>query len=60
MLTLQPQPRALPKRRNQTAIDIPPEQIAWLDAQAAANLCSRSAFVRQLIQRLMVEQGAAS
>ncbi len=44
------------KRRTQTALDLPPDQIAWLDAQAAAALCSRAAFVRQLIQRLMLEQ----
>jgi Arc/MetJ-type ribon-helix-helix transcriptional regulator len=47
------------KNRIQTAVDLPPDQVAWLDAQAKAALCSRSAFVRQLIQRLMAEQGAA-
>lgn len=42
------------KRRRTITLDIPPDHIAWLDDQAAANLCSRSAFVRQLIRRLMI------
>ena len=41
------------RRRRTITLDIPPGHVAWLDAQAAANLCSRSAFVRQLIQKLM-------
>jgi hypothetical protein len=45
----------MPRKRLQTAIDLLPDQVAWLDAQAKAALCSRSAFVRQLIQRLMAE-----
>lgn len=40
-----------PKRRTIT-LDLPPEQIAWLDKQAGA-LMSRSAFVRQLIATAM-------
>jgi hypothetical protein len=40
-----------PQRRTIT-IDLPPEQIAWLDRQAGS-LMSRSAFVRQLIARFM-------
>jgi hypothetical protein len=45
-----------PRRPRQfITVDMPPDQVAWLDAQAKANLCSRSAFVRQLIQRLMAE-----
>ncbi len=40
-----------PKRRTIT-LDLPPEQITWLDQQAAG-LTSRSAFVRQLIATAM-------
>lgn len=40
-----------PKRRTIT-LDLPPEQIAWLDQQAG-KLMSRSAFVRQLIAHAM-------
>lgn len=42
-----------PTRRTIT-LDLPPEQIIWLDQQAA-RLMSRSAFVRQLIAAAMQE-----
>lgn len=43
-----------PKRgqRRTITLDLPPEQIAWLDRQAAT-VMSRSAFVRQLIAQAM-------
>jgi len=41
-----------PQRRTIT-IDLPPEQIAWLDQRAATALVSRSGFVRQLIAAAM-------
>lgn len=43
-----------PKRRTIT-IDLPPEQITWLDKQAG-QLMSRSAFVRHLIAQAMQQQ----
>lgn len=46
-----------PKRRTIT-VDLPPEQIAWLDKQAGA-LMSRSAFVRQLIAIAMQQKAKA-
>jgi metal-responsive CopG/Arc/MetJ family transcriptional regulator len=42
------------KRRTIT-IDLPDEQISWLDQQAKA-VMSRSAFVRQLIAQAMQQQ----
>jgi hypothetical protein len=46
-------PAASPsKRRHFITLDLPPEQVAWLDAQAAG-LMSRSAFARVLIARAM-------
>ena len=42
------------QRRNIT-LDLPAEQIAWLDQQAAG-LMSRSAFVRQLIATAMQDK----
>jgi hypothetical protein len=42
-------------RRRTITIDLPSEQIAWLDRQANA-VMSRSAFVRQLIARAMQQQ----
>jgi Arc/MetJ-type ribon-helix-helix transcriptional regulator len=45
-----------PPRRTIT-LDLPPAQIAWLDQQAGA-LLSRSAFVRQLIDKAMQEAKA--
>jgi hypothetical protein len=48
-----------PKRTQRRTItfDLPPEQITWLDQQAAG-LISRSAFVRQLIAAAMQQQAA--
>ena len=43
--------------RRTITLDLTPEQIAWLDQQAAG-LMSRSAFVRQLIAAAMQEQAA--
>ena len=47
--TAAPPPRA---RRHCITLDLHPEQVAWLDAQAAG-LMSRSAFARILIARAM-------
>lgn len=47
-----------PRRRTIT-LDLPPEQIAWLDQQAAMALISRSGYVRQLIAQAMQQQAAA-
>jgi hypothetical protein len=46
-----------PKRQQRRTItlDLPPEQIAWLDQQAGL-LLSRSAFVRQLIANAMQQE----
>lgn len=52
----QPMQRQRPQRRTIT-LDLPPEQIAWLDKQAGT-LMSRSAFVRQLIAVAMQQQAA--
>lgn len=41
--------------RRTITIDLPSEQITWLDQQAKA-VMSRSAFVRQLIARAMQQQ----
>ncbi len=41
-----------PASRRTITLDLPPEQIAWLDQQAG-RLMSRSAFVRQLIAQAM-------
>lgn len=43
-------------QRRTITLDLPPEQIAWLDRQAG-QLMSRSAFVRQLIAQAMHQQG---
>ena len=45
------------QRRNIT-LDLPAEQIVWLDQQAAG-LMSRSAFVRQLIAAAMQDKANA-
>jgi hypothetical protein len=44
-----------PKRstRRTITLDLPPEQIAWLDQLATQALISRSGFVRQLIAAAM-------
>lgn len=41
-----------PRRRRLITLDLPVDQIAWLDGQAAG-LMSRSAFARYLIDRAM-------
>ena len=46
----------MPAKRSQRktiTVDLPQEQIDWLDQQAESFLVSRSGFVRQLIARLM-------
>lgn len=45
------------QQRRTITLDLPPEQIAWLDKQAGT-LMSRSAFVRQLIAVAMHQQAA--
>lgn len=40
------------RRRQVISLDLPPEQVEWLDRQAAG-LMSRSAFARTLIARAM-------
>lgn len=47
------QPKAKPRRI--ITVDLPSEQIAWLDQQAG-QLMSRSAYVRQLIAQAMKRQ----
>jgi hypothetical protein len=47
-----------PQRRTIT-LDLPPQQISWLDRQASIALVSRSGFVRQLIAAAMQEQAKA-
>jgi len=47
------QPERTPRRT--ITIDLPSEQITWLDQQAKT-VMSRSAFVRQLIARAMQQQ----
>ena len=51
-------PAAHAKRRSFITLDLPPEQVAWLDAQAAG-LMSRSAFARTLIARAMQADAAS-
>jgi hypothetical protein len=50
-----------PKRnqRRTITLDLPPEQIAWLDSQAGT-LMSRSAFVRQLIASAILSSSPTS
>jgi hypothetical protein len=47
----QPQPKS-PRQRQFITLDLPQEQVTWLDQQAAG-LMSRSAFARLLIARAM-------
>ena len=47
----QPQAKS-PRQRQFITLDLPAEQVAWLDAQAAG-LMSRSAFARVLIAKAM-------
>ena len=46
------------QQRRTITLDLPPEQIAWLDLQAG-QLMSRSAYVRQLIATAMQQQPTA-
>jgi len=46
-----------PKRRTIT-LDLPLEQVSWLDRQAIQSLVSRSGFVRQLIAQAMQDRTA--
>jgi hypothetical protein len=52
MAQLQTKPR---RQRQFITLDLPQEQVAWLDAQAA-DIMSRSAFARLLISRAMEAQ----
>lgn len=45
-------------QRRTITIDLPPDQIDWLDKQAANALISRSGYVRQLIAKAMQEAKA--
>jgi hypothetical protein len=47
-----------PKRQQRRTItlDLPPQQISWLDQQAFIALVSRSGFVRQLIAQAMLKE----
>jgi hypothetical protein len=44
------------QQRRTITLDLPQDQIAWLDRQAG-QLMSRSAYVRQLIADAMQQQG---
>jgi hypothetical protein len=48
-----------PRSRRTITIDLPPDQISWLDAQANG-IMSRSAFARSLIARAMQGSQAPS
>lgn len=48
---------AKPAARRTITLDLPPEQIAWLDHQAG-KLMSRSAYVRQLIAAAMQQKAS--
>jgi hypothetical protein len=45
-------------QRRTITIDLPSDQILWLDQQAAAALISRSGYVRQLLAKAMQEANA--
>jgi hypothetical protein len=45
-------------QRRTITIDLPADQIAWLDQQAATALISRSGYVRQLLAKAMQEPSA--
>ena len=49
------QPKRAPRKT--ITVDLPQEQIDWLDQQAQSFFVSRSGFVRQLIARLMESGG---
>jgi len=42
-------------QRRTITIDLPADQITWLDQQAANALISRSGYVRQLLAKIMQE-----
>jgi len=44
------------QQRRTITLDLPPDQIAWLDLKAG-QLMSRSAYVRQMIAEAMQQQG---
>jgi hypothetical protein len=48
-----------PRSRRTITIDLPPDQISWLDAQANG-IMSRSAFARALIARAMQSPPAST
>ena len=43
------------QQRRTITLDLPADQIAWLDQQAAGALISRSGYLRQLIAKTMQE-----
>jgi len=43
-------------QRRTITLDLPPQQIKWLDAQATKSLISRSGFARQLIAKAMNQE----
>lgn len=47
------------QRRRTITLDIPQDQIEWLDQQADLNHITRSAFVRQFVAAAMKEEQAA-
>jgi len=47
------------QRRRTITLDIPQDQIEWLDQQANLNHITRSAFVRQFVAAAMKETSAA-
>jgi hypothetical protein len=56
--TAQPMhPQRQPRRT--ITLDLPPEQVSWLDRQAATALISRSGYVRQLIAQAIQQQAPA-
>lgn len=42
--------------RSTITLDLPKQQIAWLDKQATLALISRSGYVRQLIAKAMQQE----
>ena len=44
------------QQRRTITLDLPPQQILWLDRQASLALVSRSGFVRQLLAAAMQEE----
>jgi uncharacterized protein (DUF1778 family) len=48
------------QRRRTITLDIPQDQIDWLDKQADLNHITRSAFVRQFVAAAMKQQEQAA